>query len=473
MKFINNRTIKSAAWYTASSMIAKAITLLITPVFTRLLSKSEYGDYTNFVSWQNILITVFSLELSSTVLRAKFDRAKELSFNSYVYTISWFSIAITAFLSLVLGLLNRIPTIQNIIGIKQVNILALSLIIIFIPILQIFQAQQRAKLNYVSSSIITIFYGICSFVVPYILVKISNAGVNSLFRGLALNSSIFGIFLLAYISTRKKDKPDFTDIKYALVFSLPVVPHLVSSIIMGNSDKIMIKNMCGSDFAAIYGLVYTCALAINLLRNSLNNAWLPWFYGKMNEANYSRINHISRIYIIIFSLGSVLVCLLGPEVVMILGGEQYKEALLLLPVIMLGCYYNFLNLFYVNIEFYAKKTGMISIITACTALLNLILNYVCITNYGYKAAAYTTAVCNLLIVVLHFVVTRKLNNKEVCDNKLIFVLSFFSPILVVICIIAYKFLFIRIALILVFVFLSTLYSFKLKKSGFSVRSNNI
>ena len=191
MKLIKNRTLKSAAWYTISNVLAKAITLLITPVFSRLLSKAEYGDYTNFVSWQNILITIFSLELSSTVLRAKFDRDYGNSFNSYVFTISWFSVMITTALGILLLLLNKITWVNEILGIEQKYLWLLCAIIIFSPILQIYQAQQRAEIKYKTSSIITIAYGLFSFVLPYVLVKtIDGNRLGNLLLGLSSNSII-------------------------------------------------------------------------------------------------------------------------------------------------------------------------------------------------------------------------------------------------------------------------------------------
>ena len=460
-----NKTLKSAVWYTASNVLAKAITLLITPVFTRLLSKAEYGEYTNFVSWQNILLTIFSLELSATVLRAKFDRENEGEFESYVFTISWFSIIVTVVLSLLLCILNTNVWIKNIIGIDQKYIWLLCLIIVFSPILQIYQAQQRAEIKYKTSSIVTIAYGMFSFIIPYVLVRISQNGLHALLHGLAMNVMIWGLVILIYISSRKRGRVHLEDIKYALMFSLPIIPHLVSSIIMGNSDKIMIKNMSGPEFAAMYGLVYTCALAINLLRNSLNNAWIPWFYRKMNDKDYASIRHVSKVYIVLFSVGSLLVCLLGPEIVWVLGGNQYKEALLLVPIIMLGCYYNFLNLFYVNIEFYAKKTSMISVVTVGTAGLNLALNYIFISKYGYSAAAYTTAFCNFCIIIFHYVVTKKMMNSEICDNKMIFISSGISLAVVFFCIILYKVFVMRLIVFLCVALFTIVYLRSVKKKG--------
>lgn len=429
MKLLHNKTINSAIWYTISSVLAKGISLLLTPVFTRILTKSEFGYYSSFVSWQNILVTVFSLELASTVLRARFDYDNK-SFKDYVFSVSAFGIGFSVIAASISGLIVYL-TGSNVLGIDNKYLVSLGLVIVFSPMIQIFQAEQRAEVKYKLSSAATLAFSLMSFLVPLVMTRLMDNKLDALIDGIAINAIIWGVILFLYyvVKSSKKIKKEY--IKYALIISLPIIPHIVSANIMGNSDKLMINSMSGPEYAALYGVVYTCAMAVTLLRNALNNAWIPWFYKKMGEEEYKTIRGISDKYIIFFSLGTLLVCLFGPELVQILGGKAYSEAKYLVPIIMLGCYYNFLNLFYVNIEFYQKKTHMISIITIIATVLNLGMNYVGIKMFGYEAAAYTTAICNLLIVVLHYISTRNMNNAEVCNNKLVFLCS---GVGVVICI---------------------------------------
>ena len=103
-------------------------------------------------------------------------------------------------------------------------------------------------------------------------------------------------------------------------------------------------------------------------------------------------------------------------------------------------------MFYVNIEFFEKKTYMISIVTIAATILNVVLNYVCIRRFGYMAAAYTTAFCNFLIVLLHYLFTMKMNNKEICDSRLIMSFMGGGVFLCVLCIISYDHLIMRIVL---------------------------
>ena len=49
----DGKALKSGVWYTISNLLVKSIVLITTPIFTRLLSKIDYGNYNNYVSWQN------------------------------------------------------------------------------------------------------------------------------------------------------------------------------------------------------------------------------------------------------------------------------------------------------------------------------------------------------------------------------------------------------------------------------------
>ena len=413
-----NKTINSAIWYTLSNVLAKAMTVLLTPIFARLLTTKEYGIYTNFVSWQNVLVILFSLEMSSTVLRAKYDYS-EKEFDNYVFSICCFSI-IFPFVTVGMALILGKRWLENAINLDFKLIVALYIIITFYSMIQIFQAEQRARVKYKMSSLMTVIFSGGTILLPIVCVYLFENKLYAITFATATNYLIFGIiFFVIYFKKANQKRIQIKYIKYALIIALPIVPHLLSSVIMGNSDKMMISQMCGVEYAARYGVVYTTALVVTLLRNSLNNAWIPWLYDKLTIREYEKIKQVSKIFIVFFSVVTFFLCLIGPELVLILGGKKYSEAAGMVPFIMIGCYFNFLNLFYVNIEFFEKKTFMISVITIITAILNVVLNYVGIKLINYQTAAIATAICNGITVISHYFVTRKWNNHEICDNKLI------------------------------------------------------
>ena len=102
MNTSNKKAIKAASWYTISNFISKASLYIFTPLYIRLLSKSEYGLYNNFLAWQSILLIIFSFNLSSSINTAYIDYKNKNKFNGFITTISIASIILPLILMVVL-----------------------------------------------------------------------------------------------------------------------------------------------------------------------------------------------------------------------------------------------------------------------------------------------------------------------------------------------------------------------------------
>ena len=58
-----SKPIKASLWYMVCNVINKAIALLATPIFTRIMTKDKYGTFAVFQSWYSILIIFTSLNV--------------------------------------------------------------------------------------------------------------------------------------------------------------------------------------------------------------------------------------------------------------------------------------------------------------------------------------------------------------------------------------------------------------------------
>ena len=94
---------------------------------------------------------------------------------------------------------------------------------------------------------------------------------------------------------------------------------------------------------------------------------------------------------------------IAPEAIFILGGTKYDSAKYVVIPMILSAFMIFLYNVIVPSEYYTEKTLYIMGGTIIAAVINLIGNYVFITQYGYIAAAYTTLfsyVCYVLMYTL-------------------------------------------------------------------------
>ena len=99
---------------------------------------------------------------------------------------------------------------------------------------------------------------------------------------------------------------------------------------------------------------------------------------------------------------------MSPEVLLILGGQKYMEAIYVITPVSMGCICQFLYTMFVNIEQLKKKTVGMAIASAIAAAVNLGLNYFFIPRFGYLVAAYTTLVGYLVLLTIHMYLVYRL-----------------------------------------------------------------
>jgi len=58
---------RAAIWFAFSNVIQKGIALLTTPIFTRLLTTEQYGEYTLYQSWYQVISIIATLNLYYSV----------------------------------------------------------------------------------------------------------------------------------------------------------------------------------------------------------------------------------------------------------------------------------------------------------------------------------------------------------------------------------------------------------------------
>ena len=73
---LGSKAFKAGVWYTVSNVATKAILVLTTPIFTRMMSVNDYGITATFTSWYTLLSTFCTLNLTYSIGRAKIDFSK-------------------------------------------------------------------------------------------------------------------------------------------------------------------------------------------------------------------------------------------------------------------------------------------------------------------------------------------------------------------------------------------------------------
>ena len=85
---------KAAVWFTFCSFFQQGISLLTTPIFTRILSEADYGLVAVYNSWLSLLTVFCTLNLSGGVFNNGMI-AYEKYRDKYVASMQGLSITVT------------------------------------------------------------------------------------------------------------------------------------------------------------------------------------------------------------------------------------------------------------------------------------------------------------------------------------------------------------------------------------------
>lgn len=415
----NIKALKSGVWYTVANFIMKGIGFITVPIFTRLLSHSEFGLYSNYASWLHTFTMFVTLYLASTFISARFDF--EDDFDGYISSVLSLSTFSTLVWITVINLFSGWFVSVTGVELKYLNIMMLYLL--FAAAIDMFQTRERYFFKYKISVFISLFLSVASSVLAVLLIVYMDNKLDGRIIGFAIPYIVLGLGLYIIIFLRGR-KINFNYWKYALPICLPFIPHLLSLTLLNSMDKMMITRICGPDQNALYSLAYSCGAVITMLITSLNTAFAPWLGEQLHFNNFESIKNVSTKYVFMFVGLTCGIMLVAPELLLIMGGNSYKEAIYVMPPVAFGCVCQFIYTMHVNIEQFKKKTVGMALASISAAVLNYLLNMIFIPKYGYIAAAYTTLASFLWLMLIHMFLVYSIGYGEVYErNKILIVVS--------------------------------------------------
>lgn len=417
-------TVKASFWFLLATFFQRGISVITTPIFTRLLSTTEYGQYNVFTSWLDIFMVFVSLKLYAGVFSAgyvKFEKEKyrfSAAFQGLCFTLTvlWF-VAYLVFH-------NRINDITSL---NTIQMIAMFSLIWTTSIFSFWSVEQRTDNKYMQLGIITIVVSLLKPLVGIVMVLNSEDKVTARIVGLAMVEFVAYIGLFIRDIYRGKVFFDKKIWRYALGFNIPLIPHYLSTSILNSSDRIMIRSLVGEAQAGIYGLAYSLSMIMTLFNTALLQTLEPWIFKKIKNKETQDIGKVVYTAMVLIAVVNILLIAFAPEVVKIFAPKDYYDAIWIIPPVAMSVYFMFAYSMFAEFEFYYEKKIYISVSTVCGAVVNVILNYVFIKTFGYYAAGYTTLICYMIYAVLHYLVMKKVCREEihatVLDEKVLLSIS--------------------------------------------------
>lgn len=423
-KYINmSKPVKAAFWFTVCSFLQRGISMIATPIFTRLLSTENYGLYSTYLSWETVLMMLVTLSLYKAMMNLY---VKYNNLEMVLSTVCGLELLLS-FLWMIIAIFFR-NILADWLALSPELVCCLFASFIFQSVIQCWSLYKRYIYDYKTLVTVTLLSTIGSTIFGIIAVVFISPTAEARVISNTIIMALIGIVL--YFSVFKEGKK-FYDKKiwlFSLGFCIPLLPHYLSEFILQSSDKIMINYLCGASDVALYSIAYSAGSLINLITNAINSTFAPYQYQKIKSKEYDLLSKRANQVLLFVAAMLAVIMFFSKEIVLIFGGMKYIESVDVIIPICIGVYFNYMFQLFARVQEYYERKLTVVIPSILCALLNLILNYIFIKLCGYQAAAYTTFFCYALFCLIHYVFYKKvcreiLNGAQLYDAKGLFIIS--------------------------------------------------
>lgn len=397
--------VRASLWFLVCSFLQRGISVIVAPIFTRLLTPQEYGQYSYFNSWLDIISVFVTLRLYYGVFVQGLVKYED-DRNRYSSSMQGLELVLCLFWTAVYLAFREFW--NNLLKLTTVQMLAMLVMIWAAGAFRFWLSEQRVLYKYKMVVILTLMASLLKPFLGILFVLNAEDKVTARILGITLTELIIYGTTFTVQMMRGKQFYSAKYWKHALLFNIPLIPHYLAQTVLNAADKIMIRDMVGAGAAGIYAIAYSISKIMILFNNALNHTLTPWYYQKIKAGRADIIASIAYPSLIGIAVINLILIAFAPEIIKFFAPKPYYDAIWIIPPIAMSVFFTFGYNLFACFEFYFEKTKFIMVASVFAAFLNVLLNYICIQRFGYYAAGYTTLICYAMYTLSHYYFMNKL-----------------------------------------------------------------
>ncbi len=396
--------LKAGFWYVVSTFLVKALSFITTPIFSRLLSEGDYGEFSNFASWEVTLLIIVGAELYNTVSRAYYDFTEE--FDQYVSSITIAACGITGILYLLAlasgGLIFKLISIPP----QFIHILFFTLM--FQSCKQIFMTRERTLYRYKTVAALSIVNLLIPTLIAVALVLLADEAhrLGARIYGFYLPAALIGLVCAAVILKKGKSFR-WKYCAYGFKLSLPLLVHYLSAHLLTSSNTIVTKNVLGAESVAVVSIASSANHILTLLLQAVSGAVTTWLMDNMNQGKFKAARKGTLLYTAGIALVGIGVMLLAPEVIAILGGSKYAESVWLMPAMVVAVIIQSTTTLFTIALTYEKKVVKTALYTTLVSAACILAKVFLLPLWGVQVLPFINIACFGILFAINYLLVRK------------------------------------------------------------------
>ena len=389
---------KATVFYTIAGALERGLGFIFTPIYTRLLSPTEFGLYPLYVSWMGIVTVIVTLELQGGVIyraMTKFKGREEELVSSALGVIILSALTVGGLIFPFRAAISRIT------GLETPFLYALLLSALINGIESVYFARCRYFYEYKATSVISAVNAVLSPLIAISIIRFSPYRKEA--RIIA--PLVVGLVVILPLITRilrsggRIFSPDIWG--YLIRTSFPLLPHFLATSVIAQSGKLAIGRYFGEDALAKYSLVFSLGFLFTIMTVGINSGLSPWINRKLSRERLSEIGKVTGELFSLFATLSLMAITFVPEGLSILAPPEYRDALPAVYPITVSVIISFLSSVFYTVSVYYERGHLVTICTVITALITVVLHLTLTRILGYAMAGAVSCIAALLNTLLY------------------------------------------------------------------------
>jgi O-antigen/teichoic acid export membrane protein len=401
--------IRDSIIYAIPAFIMRGISFFLVPLYTRVLSPSDYGALDMLMVFGSLANLTVALEVTQGVARFLSDEKNLDRRVLYSSSAFWFSmICHTLFLAVTLAftpILSRLVMgMEGLDAIFQIGMVYLWLNRLFYVIQTQFRWELRSK-NY---AVVSLLVSLVTVSVSITLAYYLKWGLTGILYGMIAGSLVGCVYGLWHLRFSFNFRFQGEHLKEMLLFSAPLVPSGISVFVSLYIDRLMINHYLSLNEVGLYGIGFRLASIIGLLMAGFQGALTPLIYSHYREEQTPlQLSLIFRIFLACALLIFLGLSIFAREILWVMTTPVYYSAsqvvIYQVPAILLSNMY----IFAPGIDI-AKKTHIILWINLCVATLHIFFNWLLIPRFGITGAAVASLLGYIFFFAVYMIFSQRL-----------------------------------------------------------------
>ena len=414
--------------YGVSTVVARFLTFLLTPLFTNYLTKQEVGEVSGIYAMIAFVNIVYSLGMEPAFMR--FWEKGNQENNDRVFNVSYLTVAMLGVGVTAVTILFAQPIAQSSLlqlgegGSRYVALAAVIPLLdslVLIPFARL-RMQQRPH----AFALMRLLSVGVTFVCTVLFVALYHWRIEgALLGGIIGSSATLVAFVPSTLRTLRTSVPSYPRtpvpsswkplLKDMLRFGLPTVPSNFSSIMVQVADRPIMLMLTSASAVGMYQTNFRLAIPMMMFVTVFEYAWKPFYLNHRDEPHAKDL--FARVFTVFTAVCGAIFLITTffiDDLVRMpfIGGRfinpEYWDGMTIIPIIMIAYFFNgvFINMAAgLHIQ---KRTAFFPVATSIAAVISVVATWLMVPSYGMEGAAWAKVAAYLVSAVMLYVFVQRI-----------------------------------------------------------------